>query len=175
MNLPTDYAPCLSTREVEAAIKDIKDFFQDNLAAALGLERVTGPLFVRSGTGVNDDLNGVERPIRFNVKEDENAPVEIVQSLAKWKRMALRRYGFKPGEGLYTDMNAIRPDETLDNLTRSTSTNGTGRRSSRPNSAPSKRSRTWSGRSTTWSAGPSSTSPRNIPTFGPCCPRRSRW
>jgi len=116
MNLPTDYAPCLSTREVEAAIKDIKDFFQDNLAAALGLERVTGPLFVRSGTGVNDDLNGVERPIRFNVKEDENAPVEIVQSLAKWKRMALRRYGFKPGEGLYTDMNAIRPDETLDNL-----------------------------------------------------------
>ncbi len=115
-SLPDGYRPVLSTREVEAAIKDIKDFFERNLARALGLERVTAPLFVRSGTGVNDDLNAVERPIRFRVKEDNNAQVEIVQSLAKWKRLALRRYGFGVGEGLYTDMNAIRPDETIDNL-----------------------------------------------------------
>jgi len=116
LNLPEGYQPKLSTREVEAAIKDIKDFFEKNLAGALNLQRVTAPLFVRSGTGINDDLNGVERPLRFCVKEDGDAPVEIVQSLAKWKRMALARYGFGPGEGLYTDMNAVRPDEVLDNL-----------------------------------------------------------
>jgi aspartate--ammonia ligase len=115
-NLPADYRPCLDTRHIEAAIKDIKDFFERGLAQALNLHRVTAPLFVRSGTGVNDDLNGVEQPIRFRVKNDGDAPVEIVQSLAKWKRMALARYGFGVGEGLYTDMNAIRPDEILDNL-----------------------------------------------------------
>jgi aspartate--ammonia ligase len=116
MNLPKGYRPLLNTREVETAIKDIKDFFERNLAEALSLQRVTAPLFVRSGTGINDDLNGVERPVRFCVKEDGEAPVEIVQSLAKWKRMALARYGYQVGEGLYTDMNALRPDETLDNL-----------------------------------------------------------
>lgn len=113
-DLPANYRPLLSTRQVETAIKDIKDFFERNLAAALGLQRITAPLFVRSGTGLNDDLNGVEQPVRFFVKEDGNAPVEIVQSLAKWKRLALKRYGYQLGEGIYTDMNAIRPDETLD-------------------------------------------------------------
>jgi aspartate--ammonia ligase len=102
-NFPVDYRPLLNTREVETAIKDIKDFFERNLAAALGLQRVTAPLFVRSGTGINDDLNGVEQPLRFCVKEDDNAPVEIVQSLAKWKRLALKRYGCQVGEGIYTD------------------------------------------------------------------------
>jgi aspartate--ammonia ligase len=114
--LPKSYRPLLSVRQIEAAIKDIKDFFERNLAQALNLQRVTAPLFVRSGTGVNDDLNGVERPVRFRVKDDGEAPVEIVQSLAKWKRMALARYGYAVGEGLYTDMNALRPDESLDNL-----------------------------------------------------------
>ncbi len=115
-DLPANYRPLLSTREVETAIKDIKDFFERNLAAALGLQRVTAPLFVRSGTGINDDLNGVEQPLRFRVKEDGGSEVEIVQSLAKWKRLALKRYGYQVGEGIYTDMNAIRPDETLDSL-----------------------------------------------------------
>lgn len=113
--LPEAYRPTMSVRAIESAIKDIKDSFERRLAEALNLQRVTAPLFVRSGTGINDDLNGVERPVRFCVKEDGDAPVEIVQSLAKWKRLALARYGFRPGEGLYTDMNAIRPDETLDN------------------------------------------------------------
>jgi aspartate--ammonia ligase len=114
--LPKNYKPLLNIREVESAIKDIKDFFERNLAEALGLQRVSAPMFVRAGTGVNDDLNAVELPVRFRVKNDANVPVEIVQSLAKWKRLALARYGFKLGEGLYTDMNAIRPDEVIDHL-----------------------------------------------------------
>lgn len=114
--LPENYRPLFSTHEIEAAIKDVKDFFERNLASKLNLLRVTAPLFVRSGTGINDDLNGVERPVRFRVKEDGDCECEIVQSLAKWKRMALARYGFGPGEGIYTDMNALRPDETLDNI-----------------------------------------------------------
>ena len=115
-DLPENYQPQLDTRDVEAAIKDIKDFFEVHLARALNLQRVSAPLFVRSGTGINDDLNGVELPLSFRVKNDGDAQVEIVQSLAKWKRTALARYGFEVGEGLYTDMNAIRPDEVLDNL-----------------------------------------------------------
>ncbi len=114
--IPKDYQPVLSVREVEIAIKRIKDFFESNLADGLCLTRVTAPLFVRAGTGINDDLNGVEKPVGFAVKGDNHTPVEIVQSLAKWKRLALLRYGYKPGEGIYTDMNAIRPDEELDNL-----------------------------------------------------------
>ena len=114
--IPTGYRPVFSTRAIETAIKDIKDFFEKQLAAALNLQRVTAPLFVRSGTGINDDLNGVERPLSFRVKADNDGEVEIVQSLAKWKRLALRRYGYAPGEGIYTDMNAVRPDELLDNL-----------------------------------------------------------
>lgn len=113
--IPQGYRPTLGLQAVESAIKDIKDFFEHNLALTLNLQRVTAPLFVRSGTGINDDLNGVEKPVRFCVKEDGSAPVEIVQSLAKWKRLALARYGFQVGQGLYTDMNAIRPDETIDN------------------------------------------------------------
>ncbi len=111
----TVYQPILSVRETEKAIKLIKDFFQTNLAEALNLERVTAPLFVESGTGINDDLNGVEQPVRFHVK-DMNTMVEIVQSLAKWKRLALADLNIPYGRGIYTDMNAIRPDEVLDEL-----------------------------------------------------------
>lgn len=116
LRLPETYEPTLDLRQRETAIKDIKDFFERELAAALGLVRVTAPVAVRSGLGINDDLNGVEQPVRFAVKGDGNAEVEIVQSLAKWKRLALAEYGFTVGEGLYTDMNAIRPDETIDEL-----------------------------------------------------------
>jgi aspartate--ammonia ligase len=111
-----DYRPILNFTETESAIRTIKEFFQINLAKKLNLRRVTAPLFVKSGTGINDDLNGVERPVTFNIKGDNGSQVEIVQSLAKWKRMALADYYFNYGEGLYTDMNALRPDEILDNL-----------------------------------------------------------
>lgn len=112
--VPTGYQPLLSPKETEKAIRSIKEFFQTNLAFELNLIRVTAPLFVASGTGVNDDLNGVEKPVSFPVRAMDGMRAEIVQSLAKWKRMALADLGFAPGEGLYTDMNAIRPDETLD-------------------------------------------------------------
>ncbi len=101
--------------ETENAIKSIKDHFQKELSKKLGLIRVSAPLFVRSDTGINDALNGVERPVAFDIPFI-NCDVQIVQSLAKWKRMALYSYGFQVGEGLYTDMNAIRRDETLDNI-----------------------------------------------------------
>jgi hypothetical protein len=113
--LSGSYQPVLDTRRVEHAIKEVKDFFEAKLAKALNLTRVSAPLFVRRGSGINDDLNGVERPVSFLVR-DAAIEAEIVQSLAKWKRLALARYGFAVGEGLYTDMNAIRPDETLDHL-----------------------------------------------------------
>ncbi len=111
-----NYSPSLSLRETERAIKFIKDHFERELAAALHLERVSAPLFVIPESGLNDDLNGVERKVSFDVKSLEGQTVEVVQSLAKWKRNALGRYGFAIGEGLYTDMNAIRRDETLSNL-----------------------------------------------------------
>lgn len=111
-----DYQSVLDFYETESAIRTIKEFFQINLSKELNLRRVTAPLFVKSGTGINDDLNGIEKPVKFNIKGDNNAQVEIVQSLAKWKRMALADYHFNHGEGLYTDMNALRPDEILDNL-----------------------------------------------------------
>lgn len=114
--VPKDYQPLLSVRETEIAIKLLKDTFERELALALNLTRVSAPLFVRPETGLNDNLNGVERTVSFGVKDLEDAKVEIVQSLAKWKRMALERYGFSKGEGLYTDMNAIRRDEDMDNL-----------------------------------------------------------
>ena len=114
--LPPDYRSKLNLRETEIAIKQLKDFFETRLAKALNLTRVSAPLFVRPETGLNDNLNGVERPVSFGVKDLAEAPCEIVQSLAKWKRNALRRYGFHTGEGLYTDMNAIRRDEIFDNL-----------------------------------------------------------
>ncbi|MCP4604016.1 MAG: aspartate--ammonia ligase [Proteobacteria bacterium] len=112
----TKYQSVIDLRETERAIHVIKKEFQTNLAANLNLYRVTAPLFVLSGTGINDNLNGIERPVSFEIKSLGNARAEIVQSLAKWKRMALADYGFKPGEGLYTDMNAIRPDEELDDI-----------------------------------------------------------
>jgi aspartate--ammonia ligase len=106
----------LDRRETERAIRQIKEFFQVNLAFELSLMRVTAPLFVQRGTGINDDLNGVERPVSFPVKALEEARAEIVHSLAKWKRLCLADLDLPPGEGIYTDMNAIRPDEGLDNL-----------------------------------------------------------
>jgi aspartate--ammonia ligase len=114
--LPESYVSLLDVRQTESAIALIKTFFQANLAFELNLVRVTAPLFVRAGTGINDDLNGVEKPVSFPVPGLAGDRVEIVQSLAKWKRMQLADLGLKPGEGLYTDMNAIRPDEALDNL-----------------------------------------------------------
>lgn len=113
---PKDYEPILSVRETEATIKLIKDYFENELAKELNLARVSAPLFVRPETGLNDNLNGVERPVSFDVKGIGGNTVEIVHSLAKWKRMALKTYSFEVGEGLYTDMNAIRRDEELDNL-----------------------------------------------------------
>lgn len=114
--IPGNYRSLLSIRETEIAIKKIKDFFEREISEALNLTRVSAPLFVRPETGLNDNLNGVERAVRFDIKDLDNSPAEIVHSLAKWKRMALKKYGFARGEGLYTDMNAIRRDEKLDNL-----------------------------------------------------------
>lgn len=114
--VPQRYAHPLDIRETEIAIKFIKDFFEHDLARHLNLTRVSAPLFVRKNTGLNDDLNGVERPVAFEVKSLNEEKVEVVHSLAKWKRLALKRYGFSIGEGLYTDMNAIRRDEEADNL-----------------------------------------------------------
>ena len=114
--LPDAYRELLDPRETERAILKIKDYFQSNLAFELNLVRVTAPLFVESGTGINDDLNGVERPVSFPVRHLADGRAEIVQSLAKWKRLALADLGFEPGEGIYADMNAIRPDENLDNI-----------------------------------------------------------
>ncbi|MCI8649650.1 MAG: aspartate--ammonia ligase [Anaerotruncus sp.] len=113
--LPPHYFSKLDIIETEIAIKLAKDTFEQELAKMLSLTRVSAPLFVRPESGLNDNLNGVERPVRFDVP-DTGSDVEIVQSLAKWKRMALSRYGFAPQTGLYTDMNAIRRDEDLDNL-----------------------------------------------------------
>ena len=113
---PVNYEPKLSLLETEIAIKQIKDTFERRLAESLRLTRVSAPLFVVKSTGLNDDLNGVERAVSFDVPDVHEDHVEIVHSLAKWKRNALHRYGFEELEGLYTDMNAIRRDEELDNL-----------------------------------------------------------
>jgi len=114
--IPQHYLSKLDLLETEVAIKVAKDTFESQLSAVMGLTRVSAPLFVRPETGLNDDLNGVERPVQFDIPDIGGAEVQIVQSLAKWKRMALGAYGFAPGTGLYTDMNAIRRDELLDNL-----------------------------------------------------------
>lgn len=113
--LPEGYVPKLSIMDTEIAIKLCKDTFERKLAEKLCLTRVSAPLFVRPDTGLNDNLNGYERPVSFDI-HDIKETVQIVQSLAKWKRFALKKYGFHPGTGLYTDMNAIRRDEDLDNL-----------------------------------------------------------
>ena len=113
---PVDYKALLGTRQTEQGIKLIKDFFQQNLSTELRLHRVTAPLFVLKGLGINDDLNGVERPVTFPIKDLGDANAEVVHSLAKWKRLTLAEYGIEPGFGVYTDMNAIRADEELDNI-----------------------------------------------------------
>ena len=114
--IPKDYKPLLDPTETQRAIKRIKDHFQKELAHNLNLGRVTAPLFVIPQTGLNDNLNGYERRVEFTIKDMDEQNVEVVQSLAKWKRMALGRYGAESGRGLYTDMNAIRRDEELDNI-----------------------------------------------------------
>lgn len=114
--LPEHYDPKLTVRETQEAIKYIRDTFQKEIGKEMNLERISAPLFVEKSSGLNDDLNGVERKVSFDLAAMPGEEVEVVQSLAKWKRMALGKYGFKPGEGLYTNMNAIRRDEELDNL-----------------------------------------------------------
>ncbi len=113
---PNGYKAVLDMRQTEQGIKLIKEFFQQNLSAELRLRRVTAPLFVEQGTGINDDLNGVERPVSFPIKDLDGRSAEIVHSLAKWKRLTLANYQVADGYGIYTDMNAIRADEELDNL-----------------------------------------------------------
>lgn len=113
---PENYKPLIPPLETQRAIKKIKDYFQQELAYGLNLRRVSAPLFVIPESGLNDNLNGFERRVDFTLKDMDERKVEIVQSLAKWKRMALGKYGIKPGHGLYTDMNAIRRDEDLDNI-----------------------------------------------------------
>ena len=112
--VPKNYVPKMSVRETEKAIKFVKDTFQKSFVKNFGFERLSAPLFVKSKTGVNDDLSGTERAVRFDIKE-QGVEAEIVHSLAKWKRIALKKYGFKLGEGIYTDMNAIRRDDSCDN------------------------------------------------------------
>lgn len=114
--IPEDYRSELNLHDTQVAIKTVKDFFQKSLAERLNLLRVSAPLFVTPDSGLNDNLNGVERPVTFGIKEQQDAPAEIVHSLAKWKRFALKKYGFSHGEGLYTDMSAIRRDEDTDNI-----------------------------------------------------------
>lgn len=114
--VPKSYHSQLDVSSTEKAIKLVKDTFQQQLSAELNLRRVTAPLFVLKGTGINDDLNGTERKVSFPIKDLNDAPAEVVNSLAKWKRMALADYSIPKGNGIYTDMNAIRPDEELDNI-----------------------------------------------------------
>lgn len=114
--IPKNYDPRLSVRETQEAIKYIRDTFQKELGKEMNLERISAPLFVERSSGLNDNLNGVERPVQFDLSGVPGETMEVVHSLAKWKRMALHEYGFLPGEGLYTNMNAIRRDEDLDNL-----------------------------------------------------------
>ncbi|WP_047769490.1 MULTISPECIES: aspartate--ammonia ligase [Limosilactobacillus] len=114
--IPQDYDPKLSIRDTEAAIRFIRENFQDEFGHELHLQRMSAPMFVEKGTGLNDNLNGVEKPVSFSMKGLPGETIEVVHSLAKWKRMALKKYGFGMHEGLYTNMNAIRKDEDLDNF-----------------------------------------------------------
>ena len=113
--IPEGYDPKYGIMETEIAIKFVKDFFEKELSSALNLTKISAPLFVKKSSGLNDNLNGVERPVAFETKEVPDETLEIVHSLAKWKRMALKRYGVPVGQGIYTDMNAIRRDEDMDN------------------------------------------------------------
>ena len=114
--IPENYDPVLTVRETQEAIKFIRDLFQKEFGKQMNVERVSAPLFVSRNSGLNDNLNGVERPVSFDMLSIPGETIEVVQSLAKWKRYALGEYGYKPGEGIYTSMNAIRRDEVLDNL-----------------------------------------------------------
>lgn len=114
--LPEHYDPRLSIRETQEAIKYIRDTFQKEFGREMNLDRISAPLFVEQSSGLNDNLNGVERPVQFDLAANPGETIEVVHSLAKWKRLALQKYHFQPGEGLYTNMNAIRRDEELDNL-----------------------------------------------------------
>ena len=114
--IPKNYDPVLNIRETEKAIKYIRDTFQSEFGKEMNLERISAPLFVTKSSGLNDNLNGVERPVSFDMADIKDQEIEVVHSLAKWKRMALYEYNFAVGEGLYTNMNAIRRDEKLDNL-----------------------------------------------------------
>ena len=114
--IPQNYVSALNLHDTQVGIKTVKDFFQNTLSENLNLLRVTAPLFVAPESGLNDNLNGVERPVAFDIRNENEREAEIVHSLAKWKRYALKKYGFKVGEGLYTDMNAIRRDEIPDNI-----------------------------------------------------------
>lgn len=114
--LPEGYDPKLTIRQTQEAIKYIRDTFQKEFGREMNLERISAPLFVERSSGLNDNLNGTERPVQFDIADIPGEDIEVVHSLAKWKRMALHKYGFLPGEGLYTNMNAIRRDEELDNL-----------------------------------------------------------
>ena len=116
LSIPDGYKPALDVRQTQIAIKKIKDYFERDIAVQLELMRVSAPLFVDKASGLNDTLNGVERPVAFDIKDYGNKDFEIVQSLAKWKRYALKKYGVRSGEGIYTDMNAIRRDEDVDNI-----------------------------------------------------------
>ena len=116
LTIPAGYESALNLHETQVAIKVVKDFFQNLLAERLNLLRVSAPLFVDPASGLNDNLNGVERPVSFDILEQDGRIAEVVQSLAKWKRFALKKYGFRNGEGLYTDMSAIRRDEVTDNI-----------------------------------------------------------
>lgn len=114
--IPKNYHPALDLQQTELAIKKIKDFFLSSISTELRLRRVTAPLFVLKGLGMNDDLNGVERPVTFPIKDMNEAEAEVVHSLAKWKRVTLAEYKVAPGYGIITDMNAVRADEEMDNL-----------------------------------------------------------
>ena len=116
INIPEDYKSQLNLHDTQVGIKTVKDVFQNLLAERMNLLRVSAPLFVTPESGLNDNLNGIERPVVFGIKEQGEAKAEIVHSLAKWKRYALKTYGFEVGEGLYTDMSAIRRDEDTDNI-----------------------------------------------------------
>ena len=116
LKIPENYRSALNLHDTQIAIKTVKDFFQNQIAQRLNLARVSAPLFVDPLSGLNDNLNGVERPVSFDIKEQDGRIAEVVQSLAKWKRYALKKYGFAVGEGIYTDMNAIRRDEDTDNI-----------------------------------------------------------
>ena len=116
LKIPKNYQSALDLHDTQVGIKTVKDFFQGMLSTRLNLQRVTAPLFVTPESGLNDNLNGIERPVSFDILNENERPAEIVHSLAKWKRYALKKYGFNVGEGLYTDMNAVRRDEIPDNI-----------------------------------------------------------